>query len=124
MRLLDFVVRLEWLAVFLAAIGLYAFTGGAWVFFLLMFLVPDLSMVAYLAGVRVGAFAYNLLHTVVWPLCLICWGLVADYEFALQLGAIWMAHIGFDRVLGYGLKASAGFHETHMGRIGRRQISP
>ena len=71
MRLLDVLVRLEWLALFLAAIGFYAFAGGSWFFFLLLFLAPDLSMVGYLAGPRIGAFAYNMLHTVVWPLCLI-----------------------------------------------------
>ncbi|NIT59671.1 MAG: DUF4260 family protein, partial [Aliifodinibius sp.] len=32
---------------------------------------------------------------------------------------IWCAHIGFDRVLGYGLKYSAGFGFTHLGFIGR-----
>jgi hypothetical protein len=30
-----------------------------------------------------------------------------------------MAHIGIDRALGYGLKYSAGFGFTHLGRIGK-----
>ena len=33
---------------------------------------------------------------------------------------IWLAHIGFDRALGYGLKYSAGFGFTHLGRIGKK----
>ncbi len=120
MRPLDIVVRLEWLAIFAAAVAFYAFTGGSWVFFLLLFLVPDLSMIGYLAGPRVGAFAYNMFHTVIGPLCLIGLGSVFDHALLLQLGAIWMAHIGFDRVPGYGLKAATSFQETHMGRIGRK----
>lgn len=32
---------------------------------------------------------------------------------------IWIAHIGFDRTLGYGLKYDSGFKFTHLGRIGR-----
>jgi hypothetical protein len=34
-------------------------------------------------------------------------------------GLIWIAHIGFDRALGYGLKYPTGFGDTHLGRIGR-----
>jgi hypothetical protein len=37
----------------------------------------------------------------------------------LSIAMIWMAHIGIDRALGYGLKYSAGFGFTHMGRIGQ-----
>jgi hypothetical protein len=33
---------------------------------------------------------------------------------------IWVAHIGFDRMLGYGLKYPTAFSDTHLGRIGRR----
>jgi hypothetical protein len=85
-----------------------------------LFLAPDLSMLGYLAGPRIGAFAYNMAHTVIWPLCLVGLSSFVDHAIALQLGAIWLAHIGLDRVLGYGLKASSGFHDTHMGRIGRK----
>jgi hypothetical protein len=37
----------------------------------------------------------------------------------LPVAAVWLAHIGFDRALGYGLKLRAGFGFTHLGRIGR-----
>lgn len=119
MRLLDVLVRLEWLALFAAATALYAWSGGSWTFFLILFLAPDLSMLGYLAGPCLGAFAYNLLHTLVWPLGLLLLGVAAGQALALELGAVWMAHIGLDRTLGYGLKASTGFHDMHMGRIGR-----
>jgi hypothetical protein len=39
---------------------------------------------------------------------------------ALTLPLVWGAHIGFDRVLGYGLKYPTSFGDTHLGRIGRR----
>jgi hypothetical protein len=38
----------------------------------------------------------------------------------LGIAAIWAAHIGFDRMLGYGLKYSSSFNDTHLGRIGRQ----
>ena len=37
----------------------------------------------------------------------------------LLIAMIWLAHIGFDRALGYGLKYERGFGFTHMGRIGK-----
>jgi hypothetical protein len=33
------------------------------------------------------------------------------------IALIWAAHIGFDRLVGYGLKYGTGFKETHLGRV-------
>jgi Domain of unknown function (DUF4260) len=93
------VLRLEGAAAFATAIGLYAHSGFSWLALVILFLAPDLSMLAYLAGPRAGALAYNLLHT-----------------YALAL--IGVAHIGFDRMLGFGLKYASGFGDTHLSRIG------
>jgi hypothetical protein len=90
-----------------------------WLWFLLLFLAPDLSMVGYLASSKVGAWAYNLAHTYVFALSLVAGGLLAGHRVALGLGLIWCAHIGFDRTLGYGLKSPEGFRFTHLGKIGR-----
>ena len=35
----------------------------------------------------------------------------------LWVALIWTAHIGFDRMLGYGLKDVSGFKKTHLQRI-------
>jgi len=43
-----------------------------------------------------------------------------DSTLTLSIAMIWLAHIGIDRALGYGLKYSTGFNFTHLGRIGRR----
>jgi hypothetical protein len=36
----------------------------------------------------------------------------------LALGLVWLAHIGVDRLLGYGLKYNDNFQHTHLGWIG------
>jgi hypothetical protein len=46
-------------------------------------------------------------------------GFALASPLVLSIAMIWMAHIGIDRALGYGLKYSAGFTFTHLGRIGR-----
>jgi hypothetical protein len=30
---------------------------------------------------------------------------------------IWIAHIGLDRAIGYGLKYPTGFRDTHLGKV-------
>jgi CheY-like chemotaxis protein len=45
-------------------------------------------------------------------------GALSGMPMLLAVGLVWCAHIGFDRLLGYGLKYGAGFAYTHLGRIG------
>jgi len=40
-------------------------------------------------------------------------------NFLVPLALIWIAHIGFDHLVGYGLKYAAGFGFTHLGHVGR-----
>jgi hypothetical protein len=111
-------LRLEGAIVLAGAIAAFAHQGGGWGMFAALFLVPDLSLLGYLAGPRIGAAVYNAGHSHAMPatLAAVAW-LVGSP--ALLLGAtIWVAHIGFDRMLGYGLKYTSGFRDTHLGRVG------
>lgn len=87
--------------------------------FALFFLAPDLSFLGYLGGARIGAIVYNAAHTLIGPLALALLGLLLSVTGLVAAALIWIAHIGFDRLLGYGLKYGAGFGYTHLGRIGR-----
>lgn len=89
-----------------------------------LFLAPDLSMLAYLAGPRVGAIAYNAAHSYLGPLALVAAGAVLKEGLAPPLALLWVGHIGLDRALGYGLKYASGFGDTHLGRIGRPSPRP
>lgn len=86
----------------------------------LLFFAPDIGFAGYALGPRIGGLVYNLLHTTVLPLlgAVGIWLAGADPQL-LALMALWLAHIGFDRLLGYGLKG-ADFQTTHLGPIGRR----
>jgi len=113
-------LRLEGLTLFASMVGLYAIGGGAWWLFALLFLVPDVSFAAYLAGREAGAFIYNAAHSYLAPVELMTTGFVLADSLVLSIAMIWLAHIGLDRALGYGLKYEAGFSFTHLGRIGRK----
>jgi predicted RND superfamily exporter protein len=111
--------RLEGLVLLLAALALYAQLGQSWWLFLILLLVPDLFMLGYMAGSKVGAALYNVGHSLLWPVLLIGVGILVANPVLTGLGAIWLAHLGLDRVLGYGFKLPTGFKDTHLGRIGR-----
>lgn len=81
--------------------------------------LPDLSIAGYALGAQAGARIYNIAHSYVLPLSVGVAGVVADRPLFVLIGIIWAAHIGMDRLLGYGLKLPTGFRETHLGRIGR-----
>jgi Domain of unknown function (DUF4260) len=110
-------LRLEGLAVAAGALVLYFDAGYGWLLLLLLILAPDLSALGYVAGNRVGALTYDLAHTYVGPVALAVAGVLAESGTATQLALIWIAHIGADRLLGYGLKYPTGFRDTHIQRV-------
>ncbi len=102
------------LGVLLAA---YVWSGHSWWLFAALFLVPDLSMLAYFANARIGATIYNAVHSTIGPVLVGVGGLLLGYSLLPWLAVVWAAHIGFDRMLGYGLKYASGFKDTHLGSL-------
>jgi hypothetical protein len=111
-------LQVEGLALLIAATAAYAGQAFGWGWFALFFLAPDLTFAAYLLGPRWGAAAYNTAHTTVVPLMLGGAALVLDAQPLLHAALIGLAHVGFDRAVGYGLKYGTGFGDTHLGRKG------
>ncbi len=114
------ILRLEGAAAFAAAIALYADAGYSWPLFALLILAPDLAMLPYLIGPRAGAFAYNLVHTYALALPFAVAAFALGSPAATAIGLIWIAHIGMDRMLGYGLKYVSGFGDTHLSFFGKK----
>ena len=112
-------LRLEGVVLFAGMTLLYALWDGSWWVYAILFLAPDLSFAAYLAGPKAGAIVYNAAHSYLLPVALMTAGLAMASPLVLSIAMIWLAHIGFDRALGYGLKYASGFGFTHMGRIGK-----
>jgi hypothetical protein len=115
-------LRAEGLATF--AVGLAAFLslGAPWWAFVLLLLVPDVSMVGYLRGPRVGAIVYNLAHDLATGVAIAGVGLASGSVPVAAIGAVFVAHSGMDRLAGYGLKLPGSFKDTHLGRIGQRNV--
>lgn len=113
--------RFEGGLVFIAALVLYAQVEPVlpWWGALLVFFAPDLSFFAYGAGTRFGSWIYNLVHVYALGVVLMALGGLLGSPLLAALGALWLAHSGFDRMLGYGLKAQTSFKDTHLGRLGK-----
>jgi hypothetical protein len=98
------------------AYGHFALAG--WGLFAALFLVPDAAFLAYLAGPRSGAIAYNATHSLIGPALLGAMGVLLGAPTLLAIALVWTAHVGFDRMMGYGLKYGTAFGATHLGRVG------
>ncbi|TGE06158.1 DUF4260 domain-containing protein [Hymenobacter fodinae] len=110
-------LKLEELAEMVAAALVFSYLPYAWWWLPSLFLLPDLSMLGYLAGPRVGAICYNLAHHKALALTVGLAGWLLAQPLLLLAGTVLLFHSAFDRLLGYGLKYSTTFHDTHLGRM-------
>ena len=107
-------LRFEGIALFGVATAAYVALGApVWVFVVLA-LAPDISMLGYLAGPRVGSRLYNGFYTYLVPIALGATGFWMGIAPITWVALVWIAHIGMDRAVGYGLKCPTGFKHTHL----------
>ena len=110
-------LKLEGAVVFIIALVLYSRLESGWLLFVLLFFVPDVSMIGYAINTRIGATIYNLVHAYALPAIVELAGLFTVNVLLVSLGLIWFAHIGLDRLLGFGLKYPTEFKDTHMQHV-------
>lgn len=113
------ILRLEEFGLFLFSIYLFGLLRFPWWYYPVLFFVPDVSMLGYLAGPRMGALIYNFVHHRALALLYYVLGLSLGMPGLALAGIIIFAHSSLDRALGYGLKFSDSFTNTHLGPIGR-----
>lgn len=100
--------RIESLFIFALACAVYYHFGFSWILFFLLMLAPDVFFAGYLINPKVGMRVYNIGHIYATPMILIALHYLAGLPHALPIAIIWIAHIAFDRVLGFGLKYEPG----------------
>jgi hypothetical protein len=113
------ILRAEQVAIFGTGVALWFASGGPALLLVPALLAPDLSMIGYLRGPRLGSITYNAVHHLVLALALLGLGWWLTVGWLVLAGAAVLAHVGMDRALGYGLKLPTDFRDTHLGRIGR-----
>jgi hypothetical protein len=118
MNRLTKLLKLEGFAEGCLGVAAFAATGESWWWFAALCLVPDIALIGYLRGPKIGAWVYNLAHSSIGPIAVAVASLWLHSMFGIAIAAVWFAHIGFDRALGYGLKSTDAFKATHLGEIG------
>lgn len=114
------IIQLEEAA--LLALSIYSlnlFHAEGW-WYVLLVLGPDISMLGYLAGNKVGGGTYNLLHHKGVAVGILIAGLLLPHILLQVIGIILFGHSSMDRMFGYGLKTSQGFKYTHLGITGKK----
>ena len=110
-------LRLEGACIFALTLVLYGAGHFHWWLFALLLLTPDLFMLGYAANPKIGSAAYNLVHTSAVPILLLGVAIVASLPVLEPYGLIWLAHVGMDRMLGFGLKYPTRFQDTHLQHV-------
>ncbi len=112
-----FILHLEGAVLLGLSLVGFAVLDGNWLEFIILFFAPDISIAGYLFGNSAGATSYNVAHAYLFPAILGVYGLFNAQTLAICLALIWFAHLGFDRLLGFGLKYPTRFNDTHLNRV-------
>lgn len=89
--------------------------GDPWIFALLFFSF-DISILGYLVNAKVGAISYNTVHSFIGPTVLFMIGLLTSSDKAIYFTLIWLAHLGFDRMIGFGMMYPDEFGNSHLAK--------
>ena len=116
---MDKVLKLEELAqLAITLVALYyqplEFRWWTWI---ILFLLPDVSMLGYLINTSVGAISYNLFHHKFIAILILGIGWYMSIPIVTLSGLLLYGHSSFDRVMGYGLKYFDSFKHTHLGTL-------
>lgn len=114
---MQYLLKLEFVALLALSIVLFLTTDVAWWWFPLLILVPDISMIGYIVNTRIGALTYNIVHTLIFGIAVFIFGYFTHLTVFEVAGAILIGHSAMDRAFGYGLKFGDSFKHTHLGNL-------
>src|SRR5690554_7896894 len=97
-------LKLEELALFLLGVFIFSQLPFAWWWFLVLILAPDIGMIGYAFGNKIGAFTYNLFHHRGIAIAVYLAGIYFQSDITQLIGTILFSHAAMDRIFGYGLK--------------------
>lgn len=116
-------LKLEELGLFIGGCYIFSTLDYPWYYMVILFLLPDISMLGYLLNPKFGSWCYNLFHHRLIAIIILLIGYNQDSQILLLIGSVLFSHIAFDRIFGYGLKFEDSFSSTHLGKIGKNAHS-
>ena len=114
------IIKLEEAAMFGLSIYMLNSLQAEWWWYLILIIGPDISMLGYAAGNKIGAVSYNLFHHKGVAIAVFVAGLLLPHLLLQITGIVLFGHSSMDRMFGYGLKTAEGFKYTHLGITGKK----
>lgn len=124
---LHWVLKLESLLILVGSlfVAYSCQTSLSYLSWIVLLMWPDLSLLGYLIGPKIGSILYNTAHSYVLPFSMPLLFLIGTFfgwrlpvpALGLVFVALWVAHIAMDRTLGFGLKYETNFWDTHLDRV-------
>ena len=114
-------LKLEELAMLLLSLLLLWNSHAPWFWYLLLLIGPDIGIVGYWLGNKIGAAMYNLFHHKAIAILFFMVGIYLNIEWVQLIGIVLFGNSSMDRAFGYGLKYNKGFRFTHLGAINRNR---
>lgn len=111
---MKWLLKAEELILFGISIWIFSTLKFAWWWFPVLLFAPDLSMIGYLFGTKVGAVVYNVVHHKALGIVVFAIGTLIQLPWLQLTGVILFGHSCLDRTLGYGLKYTDSFVHTHL----------
>lgn len=115
--MVKYILKLESLCSLLICLFFYHYLNQNWLLYIILFFIPDISIFMYIFNKKIGAIVYNIFHTYLWSFILITAGIIEKNNLIISFGIIYASHISFDRMLGYGLKYTDSFKNTHLSKL-------
>ncbi|MEO1486065.1 MAG: DUF4260 domain-containing protein [Bacteroidota bacterium] len=113
-------IQLEELLLLILGFFLFLKLELSWWWYFALLLAPDIGMLGYVVGNKVGAWTYNLFHhRGIAVICYVMGTFLWENQWLALTGIILFSHTAMDRMLGYGLKYESSFHQTHLGTVGK-----
>ena len=107
-------IQFEYACAFFLTLFFYWYSDFSLLLFFLLLLFPDVTMIGYAMNTKIGAIIYNVGHSFLLPLVLLVISFMIVNSILMMISLIWLAHIFMDRALGYGLKYTDSFKQTHI----------
>ena len=113
-------LKLEELTQLLFSAYLFSLLPFAWWIYPVFILAPDISLIGMLAGKRIGAITYNLIHHKAIGLSAYMIGSLLGIPLLSLVGIVLFGHSSFDRMVGLQLIDVKAQSESDLESIGIR----
>ena len=110
-------LRLEGLVVMICALIATIYVKTHWLLIIGGFFFFDISLLGYKINPKIGAICYNIGHTFSIPVVLLLIAFILSIPILMSISFLWIGHIAYDKMLGFGLKYQSNFNDTYLQQI-------